>query len=286
MSASNDNAEAMKFVRQLARELSSGDVKLPSLPDVVIKIRKLLEEENCDFDQVAKVVSADPILVSRLLVFANSAAYNSSGENIKSLETAISRLGFELVRNTAITLAIKQLFLGEKHKAIAKHIRELWAHSMQLSSLAHAVAETHKSLNEETAYLCGLMHHVGKLYILSKARDYPKFLGDATMLQAILLEWHTKVGKSILEAWDFPDDVCESVDPAEYLDEHTHLDPTMVDVMFVAESLLASAEGEAPDFASMPSCVKLGIDEETAGNVLEAYREKLQSVQDALSQAA
>lgn len=278
--------EAMKFVSQLAHELGSGTVRLPSLPDVVIKIRKLLEEQSCDFDRVSQVVSADPMLVSRLLVFANSAAYNPAGENVKSLETAIGRLGFELVRNTAISIAVKQLFLGEQHKAVAKHVRELWARCMQFSSLAHAIAEKNKAVNQETAFLCGLMHDVGKLYILSKSKDYPEFLGEPIALQIILNEWHAKVGKSILEAWQFPPEVCESVDPTEYLDEHTHHAPVMADVMVVAERILSAAEDGPPDFSTMPSSVRLGIDEEKASKILIAYKGKLMSVQQALSQAA
>lgn len=278
--------EAMRFVRELARELGSGSVRLPSLPDVVIKIRKLLEEQNCDFQQVAQVVSADPVLVSRLLMFANSAAYNPTGEDVKSLDTAISRLGFELVRNTAISIAIKQLFLGEQHKSVAKQVRQLWARSMQLSSLAHAIAAHSPDVNQETAFLCGLMHDVGKLYILTKAKSYPDFLGDADSLQTILDEWHAKIGKSILEAWGFPQDVCESVDPSEYLDDHTHLAAAMTDVMFVTERILAAGEDGAPDFAGMPSSVKLGIDEETAASILIAYKDKLTSVREVLAKAA
>ena len=278
--------QAMSFVSRLAHELGSGSVRLPSLPDVVVKIRKLLEQQTCDFDRVAQVVSADPMLVSRLLVFANSAAYNPTGENVKSLDTAISRLGFELVRNTAISIAIKQLFLGEQHKAVAKQIRELWARSMQFSSLSHAIAEQNRTVNQETAFLCGLMHDVGKLYILSKSKDYPEFLGDPLSLQIILTEWHAKIGKSILEAWGFPAEVCESVDPAEYLDEHTHHEPVMADVMFVAERILAAAEEGPPDFLAMPAAIRLGIDEDVASNILIAYKGKLMSVQDALSEAA
>ena len=278
--------EAMTFVSRLAHELGSGTVRLPSLPDVVIKIRKLLEEQTCDFDRVAQVVSADPMLVSRLLVFANSAAYNPSGDNVKSLDTAISRLGFELVRNTAISIAIKQLFLGEQHKAVAKQIRELWARSMQFSSLSHAIAEQNSDVNQETAFLCGLMHDVGKLYILSKSREYPEFLGDPLSLQIILNEWHAKIGKSILEAWDFPAEVCESVDPSEYLDDHTHHAPVMADVMLVAERVLAAEQEGPPDFPSMPAAIRLGIDEEVASTILIAYKGKLMSVQEALSKAA
>lgn len=276
---------AMRFVTQLARELSAGSVKLPSLPDVVLKIRKLLEEENCDFGRVAQAIGTDPMLVSRLLVFANSTAFNPTGQRIESLDAAISRLGFELIRNTAIALALKQMYLGEKHKSVAAVLRELWRRSMQLSALAYCIAEAHDELDSETAYLCGLVHEVGKVYILTKSRDFPEFLGDPHALELILNEWHAKIGKSILESWDFPNEVCESADPRGYLSEYTHDAPSFADVTFVAERMLAAEADGAPNFATMPSSVKLGITDELAADILVRYRGKLLEVQDTLADA-
>ena len=277
--------EAMRFVNLLARELDSGSVRLPSLPDVVVKIRKLLEEQTADFDQVARAVSADPVLASRLMVFANSSAYGTSAGGVNSIEAAISRLGFRTVRDTAISLAVRQLFLAEKHRAVAKQLRALWGRSMQLSSLAHAIADRHADVDAETAFLCGLMHDVGKLYILTKSKDFPDFLGDPESLSVILAEWHGKIGKSILEAWSFPAEICESIDPTEYINDHTHLAPTFADVMFVAERILAASVDGTPDFATMPSSVRLAIDDRAAGEILTAYKGKLLSVQEALQAA-
>ena len=277
----DDNA--LRFVTHLARELSTGSIRLPSLPDVVVKIRRVLEQEDCDFDRVASAVSADPMLVSRLLVFANSAAYNVSGDKVESLDRAIQRLGFQLVRSTAIALALKQLFLGKQHRAVAQHVRSLWGRSMQLSALAHCIAARHKAVDAETAYICGLLHEVGKLYILTKAHEFPEFLGSGSAIQAVMDEWHAKIGKSILEAWGFAEDVCESANPSDYLNGHTHLDPTLADVMFVAERMLASDSDGQPNFSTMPSSVKLGIGNEDVNEVFSAYREKLGEVKETLS---
>ena len=280
------NEHGLRFVTQLARELSSGSVKLPSLPDVVLKIRRLLEQEHCDFEQIAQAVSTDAMLVSQLLRFANSAAYNATGERVESLEAAISRLGFELIKNTAISLAVKQVYLGEKHKAVAGQLRALWRRSVQLSALCHSIARTTKELDAETAYLCGLLHDVGKVYIVTKARDFPEFLGIPAAMETICEEWHPKVGKSILESWGFPDEVCQSADPSQYLNEHTHVTPSFADVTFVAERMLAAETDGAPNFATMPSSVKLGITDDVAADILVQYRNKLMEVQETLADRA
>ena len=276
--------QQFEFVQQLARELAAGDISLPSLPDVVIKIRSLLEEESCDFSQVSKVVSVDPVLVSKLFVFANSAYHNQTGEKIESLETAISRLGLELVRNTAMSLAVKQLLLAEQHKNIVGQIRKVWARSMQYSCMSHAVAAQTDGLNQETAFMCGLLHEVGKLYILTKAKDFPEFLGEQEAFNDVLNEWHSQVGRCIVEAWGFPQPVVESMVAAEFLDEHTHLPPEMVDVVFVAGMLLHDSDNDAQEFGVVPACQKLGINEDSKHRISTAYQEKLASVRQSFAQ--
>ena len=276
--------QQFEFVQQLARELTAGDISLPSLPDVVIKIRNLLEEESCDFNQVSKVVSIDPVLVSKLFVFANSAYHNQTGEKIESLEAAISRLGLELVRNTAMSLAVKQLLMAEQHKSIVQHIRKVWARSMQYSCMSHAVAAQKGDLNQETAFMCGLLHEVGKLYILTKAKDFPEFLGDQDSFNDVLREWHSQIGRCIVESWGFPQSVVESMVPDEFLDEHTHLQPEMVDVVFVAGMLLHESDDDPQELGAVPACQKLGINEDSKHRISAAYQEKLASVRQSFAQ--
>lgn len=282
MEASNaaQNNDEFRFVSLLALELDNGDIFLPSLPDVVIKIRGLLEKDNCDFGTISQAISVDPVLVSKLFVFANSALYNRANVKIDTLDGAIGRLGFEVVRNTAMSLAMKQLHRSDKHDKSAKQFRAVWARGMKLSSMAFAVAARNGSLNQETAYLCGLMHEVGKLYILTKAEDFPNLLGDVKSLGRVLEEWNPQVSKSIIESWGFPDEVAESTDPAAYVDNDAETEPTYADVMVVAKLLIdGSNENLSSVFEQDASCHKLAVDKDTAADVLLAYREKIKSMQ-------
>lgn len=277
--ALQDNDE-FRFVSLLALELDNGDIFLPSLPDVVLKIRGLLEKDNCDFGVISQAISVDPVLVSRLFVFANSALYNRANVKIDTLDGAIGRLGFEVVRNTAMSLAMKQLHKSDKQDRSAKQFRAVWARGMKLSSMAHAVASRNSSLNPETAYLCGLMHEVGKLYILTKAEDFPDLLGDGASLARVMDEWNPQVSKSIIESWGFPDEVVESTDPAAYADGDEEREPSYADVMFVTQLLIdGSDENLSSVFEENASCRKLSIDNDTAADVMLAYRDKIKSMQ-------
>ncbi len=278
-----DNNDQFRFVSLLALELENGDIRLPSLPDVVLKIRKMLENENCDFERISQAVSVDPVLVSRLFVFANSAYYNRANIKIETLDAAIGRLGFEVVRNTAMSLAMKQLYSSDKHDKSSRHLRAVWARGMKLSCMAHAVAQSQSDINHETAYLCGLMHEVGKLYILTKAEDFPEFLGDPAALDSIMNEWNPQISKSIVESWGFPDEVVESTDPATYVSHDPDSAPSLVDVIVVARLLLDANEAKlATLFEEDESCARMGFDETKATDVMSSYRDKLQSMQQSL----
>lgn len=275
--------EQFDFVQQLAKDVSSGDICLPSLPTVVGKIRVLLEQESCDFQLASRVVSADAALVSKLFVFANSAYHNTGSEEIGSLDVAIGRLGLDLVRSTAVSIAVKQLLLAEKHKDVVGHVRNIWAKSMRLSSMSYALAEQHDAVDAETAFMCGLLHEVGKLYILTKAKAFPRFLGDADSLDEVLKDWHAQIGLCIVEAWEFPANVVESMDPATFMDERRSSPPAMVDVVYAAGVLLDESECDAGSLVTIPACRKLGINDESKASIHGRYKDKLASVQQALS---
>ncbi|HNP34410.1 MAG TPA: HDOD domain-containing protein [Woeseiaceae bacterium] len=274
--------DKFRFVSLLALELQNGDIVLPSLPDVVMKIRRMLESNAAGFEQVSQAVSLDPVLVSRLFVFANSAYYSRGNAKVDSLETAIGRLGFEVVRNTAMSLAMKQLYGSNKHSEASKILRKIWAEGMKLSCMAWAVSRQVPSAKPEAAYLAGLLHDVGKLYIVTKAEEFPTILGNPQSLNEMFDEWKAQISKTIMESWGFSDEVAESADAANYLNEDPASDIRLVDVVWVAKQLLDAGISKSLDPKSMPTFIKLGIDRDALPGILGAYREKLQSMQQSL----
>ena len=277
------DSDSFRFVNLLALELDNGDMVLPSLPDVVLKIRSTLANENADFEQISKAVSVDAVLVSRLFVFANSAYYNRANIKIDTLDTAISRLGVEVVRNTAMSLAMKQLYVSEKHSHANKYLKAVWARGMKLSCMAFAVALQRPEISEESAYLCGLLHEIGKLYIITKAEEFPEILGNRESFDAVVAEWNSQISKSIIEAWGFTDEMAESADPTTYLNHDESAAPELVDVVYVAKLLIDDFGDNALDFPGIASCVKLGVDMDTVPKILATYREKLTTMQQSLA---
>ena len=67
---------AFEFVRDLSAELSASKIELPSYPEVASQVQKVLSEENCSSERVVRVMGAEPVLATRVLTMANSAALN------------------------------------------------------------------------------------------------------------------------------------------------------------------------------------------------------------------
>ncbi len=274
--------EQTKFLQQLAKDLNSKEIKLPSFPDVVIKIRTALEDPSCSSERLAEVVRTDAVLVARLLMSANSAFHNRAGIEILDLDLAISRLGFEVVRNTAITLAVEQIFNASQHSDLRDSIKDVWSNSLSLASMCFVIARHSAKLNADNAFLCGLLHEVGKLYILTKARDYPGLMGDTKSLETVLNQWYATVGKSIVEAWGFPDEIADSLDVEENLSNNQNSPATLVDVIHAARLVLDDEDEQILDTASHGVAGKLSINPDNIAGIRDAYNQHAQSMRQSV----
>ncbi len=264
--------EQTRFLQQLAEDLNSRNIQLPSFPDVVVNIRTALEDPTCTSERLADVVQTDPVLVARLLMAANSAFHNRAGIEIVDLNLAISRLGFEVVRNTAITLAVEQIFNAKEHADLKDTIKGVWENSLSLGSMCFVIAKAKGSLNADNAFLCGLLSGVGKLYLITKAKEFPALLGDAESMATILEEWNPSVGQSIVKAWGFSDEIADAFEIDENLSHDAGAPATLVDVIYTAKLVLdeQSAEENLAE-TEEPAPEKLNVVADTLPGLREAY---------------
>lgn len=277
------DSEKTSFLKEFAETLNSKTISLPSFPDVVIKIRDALEDPTCSAERLASVVRIDPVLASRLLVSANSAFHNRAGIEIVDLGLAISRLGFETVRNTAITLAVDQVFRAAQHENLKSQLRTIWDNSVAMSSMCFVIARNSESVNADNAFLCGLLHDIGRLYILSKAKSYPELLGDDKSLNEVMSQWCPSVGRSIVQAWGFSDDIAETLDSSfDDSDDHTKT-VTLTDVVHCAKLVLS--EGEDAINAESPNATltRLNISDSNYATLIDAFELYVQSMRQSLS---
>ena len=143
-------AEQFKFVKSLAAELNRNEIKLTSFPDVVIRVRKALDHPDTTSQNLARVLSVDPALASRVLVLANSTYYNAGGIRIESLDAAVGRIGFATVRTTALAYAVEQLHAAKGLGALKSELKRIWSSTLRLAAMSEVVARFCSKLNGDS----------------------------------------------------------------------------------------------------------------------------------------
>jgi len=279
------NAMAFAFVEALAAELSKGKVDLPSFPDIALRVRKVLADENVSQEMVVRVVGSEPALAARLMQIANSAALNFSGKSITELRTAIARMGFNMVRSAAIAFAMSQLRKVDSLKGLEKPLDELWKRSAAVAAMSHAVAKTFSRVNPDTAMLAGLVHGIGQLYILTRSSQHPGLFADQTAYSSIVRDWNSAVAKALLENWDMAPEIVAAVSEYEDFERENDGAADLTDVLTVG-FLLASFK-EHPETIELnmhdvAACKRLGIDHDSYEKLIEESEHEIEALRQAL----
>jgi HD-like signal output (HDOD) protein len=273
-----------EFVRTLAAELSSGRLDLPSFPEIAIRIRKVLADSKSSIEQVVRIVGSEPALAARLLRLANSASLNRSGRQVTELRTAISRIGYNMVRSASLSFSMNQMRHDKKLATFRVYLNDLWERSTNVAAYCYVLARTCSRVNPDEALLTGMMHGIGKLYILTRATEQPGLFGDDAQLNEIIDDWHASIGKAILENWEFPEVMAQAVgDQGSSREEDGPAD--LADV--VAVSLLIASYGT--DIAGLevalhghPGAKRLGLDEAKTLAVMQDSAAEVTALSQAL----
>jgi HD-like signal output (HDOD) protein len=279
------DAEAFAFVQALASELSRGKVDLPSFPDIALRVRKVLADEEVSQEQVVRVVGSEPALAARLMQIANSAALNFTGKPIQDLRTAINRMGHNMVRSAAIAFAMSQLKKVDSLKGLEKPLDDLWKSSAAVAAMSHAVAKRYSKVNPDTGMLAGLLHGIGKLYILTRSSKHPALFADQATYNQIVRDWHSPVAKALLENWDMAEEIVNAVSDYEDM-ERAHSGPVdLTDVLTVGNLLAAFKEHPESleiNMHDVAACKRMNIDRASYEKLIDESETEIDALRQAL----
>ena len=271
--------EYFQFVKALAVELNRKEIELTSFPDVVIRVRKALDDPDVTPAQLGKVLSVDPVLASRILVLANSSHYNRGSLKIDGLDAAVGRIGFDTVRKTAISYAVEQLHAAQGAKALKKELSQAWSGSLRLAAMSEVIAQAHGELDGDSAFIAGLLNQIGVLYIFSKYDDYPGLLQDEESRHNLIEEWVAPISESIVSNWKFSKAIQGSVNPDDDEASRRGTKANLADVVQVAKAAL---NGAAETSCDSPAAQRLGLGDDQLPAIMSAYKEKLESLASAV----
>ena len=242
-------------------EFDAGRLIVPSLPEVISRIREAIRDERKGTRQVAKLIQLDPGLTARLVQIANSPSYRSYFP-IDSCQMAVTRLGLKLTRNLVTCLVMHNIF-NIKSPLIYKRVQNLWRHSCHVAAICFVLAELHKGqLEPEKALLAGLVHDIGVLPVLHYVMAYPDIMENESELDKLIGQLRGTLGRKILEKWNFSHDLVEVPEEAEQWMRESPGTVDYVDLVIIAQvhSFFGTAHAETvPPLAELPAFGKMTI---------------------------
>jgi HD-like signal output (HDOD) protein len=271
--------EYFAFVESLASELNRHDVKLTSFPDIVLRIRIALDNPDTTSNNLATILSVDPVLASRVLVLANSTYYSAGGIKVENLNAAIGRIGFATVRTSAITYAVELLHASEGLGALKSELRRTWSSALRRAAMSEVMARYCSRLNGDTAFIAGLLNQIGVLYLFTKYDEYPNLLQDPDSRESLIDEWAAPIGENIVANWNFSDEIQATLNPDENEAARPDNEPTLVDVVLAAKTWLDSGGHE---LCETPAMERLKLSDAVMPEILELFHLRLDSLASAI----
>lgn len=201
-------AEPVKH--RIAQRIVKGALELPVLPEAASKVVQLCNDPKTDLHSIGEVVNRDPGLAGNLMRLANSGMYGGSNPLV-SLDQVLARLGVAKVREMALIISCQgKVFVVPGHE---KLIKEQFKHSLATAVYAQEIARSRR-WNVEEAFLCGLLHDIGRPVLLQEiiegcaACAVPFDLAAADGAIGLL---HSRVGSDMVKHWKLPVRLAEVV---------------------------------------------------------------------------
>ncbi len=280
----NDNklGNIDRFIKSLMEDLKANRLELPTLPQVAVKISQVVKNPKSSAKDIAQVVRTDPALTARLVQVANSPMVRGD-RKVENIQTAVTRMGASMVQNIVTTFLVRQLF-QTRHQSLLTRMTTIWNHSAHVAAISHVLAERCSTIRPDEAMLAGLVHDIGKLPVLAKAKHMSNFEENAAILDRVMDKLHPALGKTILETWHFEPNIIQAA--AEHEDiqrKSASLDLTDIVIVANLHSYAGKPQTKNLDWTHIPAMNKLKLDAEKSIEILEAAHDEIIEIRELLT---
>jgi HD-like signal output (HDOD) protein len=204
--------EELSFIEIIKQQIESGEMVLPVFNTSAMRIQNELVKKEANIKVLEQIISSDQSLSSQVLKMANSAFYKGLTE-ILTVKAAIVRMGMQEIGRITL-LASSQNQFRSKDPALNVIMKQLWQHSVGCALGAHWLARRCKFENiAGHAFFAGLLHDVGKLFVLLVVDKLINEGKSNLFTEALLFEamesLHTEQGYNLMQGWNMPEEYCK-----------------------------------------------------------------------------
>ncbi|HEY5372194.1 MAG TPA: HDOD domain-containing protein [Polyangiaceae bacterium] len=199
---------------ELVETFNDPNYRPPPLPSVALELMSLTNRDDSKIERIVRLLEQDEMLAGGLMRLIGSPLY-AGRSPIRTLKQAVVRLGVRTVRDLVFETALSQgVFTLAEYSETIEQIRR---HSTVTAYIARIVCK-HAKIDEENAFLCGLLHDIGfagLLFAVSniEAEDSPPLIQLWPDIDAL----HEQASRLVTQLWQLP------LDMQEVVGHHHHL---------------------------------------------------------------
>ncbi|MBU0968064.1 MAG: HDOD domain-containing protein [Proteobacteria bacterium] len=241
----NPDDYAKEIVKPTPQKIRAAIVNAKPIPQITIKLIRLMHEGDYDMREVTAELSCDQVLSAKVISYCNSALI-SPYRKIDSIARATMLLGEIRLLEIVISTSLQDFF--EQQEGGYSLLRGgLFRHSLAVAHLTKVIARKIHGLDVQTAYTAGLLHDIGKIVLdqyvtVTRPMFYCNLRGGVADLISIEREAfatdHQKIGAELAAIWNLPENLGEAVS-LHHQPEKAVIDPELVHAVYLAD-LLAS----------------------------------------------
>lgn len=191
----------------------------PTISKYIIEINQKLSDssDNYNASEVANIILKDYALTNRLLKMVNSAFYGLVSGKVTTVTRAVVLLGASNVRLATIGLALFEHF---RDRSTAEELKDAVTGSFWCALIAREIAKHQTAIDPEEAFICSLLHQLGKLLtICHMPDDYreiqyqisQKNQSETRAVREVLGTSYEKLGVAVAKEWNFPKRICKTM---------------------------------------------------------------------------
>lgn len=263
----------------IQKAVEVGQLELPSLPEVVLRIHKAVEDTNPDIEQMSRLILLDPGLSARLLKVANSSIQNGE-QAVRTMRDVVNKLGLEVTRSLVLSFSVAQLYRTQQ-AVLKKQMKIYYSHSLEIASISYALARRIKDVDTEQMLLAGLIHDIGIIPIISYIDKTGLELHSEEEVKQLISSLRVAVGVMLVKAWNLPVELLNVVTHAEHWLRNSGGSLKVEDLVIMSQiydRLKRKCYAELPNIENIPAFKKLfpgTVDTSFASEVLKQAAQEM-----------
>lgn len=272
---------------QVYKKVVSNEARLPSLPDVAMKVRRSMSNERTGIKEMARIIQADPPLSAQIIRTANSPIYRTTMPHTSVLD-AVRRMGTHATRNVVYSHSLSSLFYF-RDKGLRDISTEIWHASVQTAAIASVLASHTRNVSPDQAMLAGLIQDIGALPLLAElSENHPEVVKKKSEVLRVVTSFKVEVGYHLVKAWGFGDELLDVVKNRENWMREGGSKLDLTDVILLARWHAAVGTPllkTMPRVINMPAYKKFPVNQlspEQSLSVLESAKEQMEEIESML----